>query len=217
MQHSQIEIERLLADLVSFELHKRVQKGAKETKFAPVCFYLGYQARSSMPSNFDCDLAYTLGHTAAALVAAGATGYLATAHCLTSDVSEWRACGVPLASLMSAETRAGQSIAAIRASQVDMRGKSFQRHVRIRNELLLSDEFCNPGPLQMFGPLAGGVSRRLQEEHGERGKMLEAIRQICREVDDDAWPGCSDSLMRSAVASLQGLRTNLQVLDDSGL
>ena len=35
-----------------------------------------HQARSSMPSNFDCDLGFALGHTATALVAAGKTGYL---------------------------------------------------------------------------------------------------------------------------------------------
>ena len=29
-----------------------------------------------MPSNFDCDLGFALGHAAAALVAAGETGYL---------------------------------------------------------------------------------------------------------------------------------------------
>ena len=52
--------------------------------------HVGYQARSSMPSNFDCDLGFALGHTAAALVAAGKTGYMASAHCLASPTLEWR-------------------------------------------------------------------------------------------------------------------------------
>ena len=94
VQVSQIETERLLADLVKVELDRRSAAGSTiSTAFTPVCFYLGYQARSSMPSNFDCDLGYTLGETAAALCAAGATGYMATAHCLTSAPADWRVCG----------------------------------------------------------------------------------------------------------------------------
>lgn len=50
-------------------------------------FTIPCQARSSMPSNFDCDLGFTLGCTAAALVASGATAYMATAHCLTTSPS----------------------------------------------------------------------------------------------------------------------------------
>ena len=85
-----------------------------------MCFYLGYQARSSLPSTFDCDLSYTLGNTAGALAAAGVTGYMATAHCLTSCPAEWRVCGTPLHSLLSAESRLGSTVAAIRPSSVDV-------------------------------------------------------------------------------------------------
>ena len=49
-----------------------------------------------MPSEFDSNLAFTLGNGAAALVAAGASGYMATAHCLAAPVAEWRLAGVPL-------------------------------------------------------------------------------------------------------------------------
>ena len=42
---------------------------APDHKFNSVCFYIGYQARSSLPSTFDCDLSYTLGNTAGALAA----------------------------------------------------------------------------------------------------------------------------------------------------
>lgn len=83
-----------------------------------------------MPSNFDCDLAFTLGATAAALVAAGRTAYMATAHCLESPPSEWRVCGTPLYSLLSAESRAGQAVAAIRPSQVDLASGEQRRWQR---------------------------------------------------------------------------------------
>ena len=66
-QLNQIETERLLAEPRA----RRAQpppRGAQmsaewcapDAKFSPVCFYLGYQARSSMPSQFDANLAFAL-------------------------------------------------------------------------------------------------------------------------------------------------------------
>ena len=54
----------------------------------------GYQARSSMPSDFDAHLSFALGSSAAALVAADASGYMVTAHCLSSPVAMWRLVGL---------------------------------------------------------------------------------------------------------------------------
>merc|ERR1739848_438 len=93
-QLSQIETERLLAELVEAELDARKKDPSSAYKggFSAVCFYLGYQARSALPSNFDCTLAYTLGSTAIALIKQGLTGYLATARGLTRPVDQW-VCG----------------------------------------------------------------------------------------------------------------------------
>ena len=99
-----------------------------------------------MPSNFDCDLGFSIGCTAAALVAARKTSYMATAHCLTSAAEDWRVCGTPLSSLLSAEGRGGQSVAAIRPSQVDLLGDSFKRFTSRRDEWTMGDAFRNPGP-----------------------------------------------------------------------
>merc|ERR1712137_946624 len=48
-QLNQIETERLLGELVSAEMAKRKasQSSSYNGSFSPVCFYLGYQARSS--------------------------------------------------------------------------------------------------------------------------------------------------------------------------
>jgi len=67
-----------------------------------------------MPSQFDAALGYALGHAAAGLVAAGATAYMATAHCLAAPTAEWRLCGLPLYSLMAADRRAGEAVAVVR-------------------------------------------------------------------------------------------------------
>jgi len=221
-QYSQIETERLLADLVRIELKRRrdiaqieAEWCAPDPKFSAVCFYLGYQARSSMPSNFDCDLAYTIGCTAAALVAAGATAYMATAHCLTSAPSDWRVCGTPLYTLLSAEGRAGQAIAAIRPSQVRLSGRSFKHFASHRDEWKMSDQYCNPGPLQFSGDLAfNRANPSAEAEAGKRAAELREIAAICQQVESSCWPGCSEAVLRNTLASLRALKESLDVLQE---
>jgi hypothetical protein len=99
-----------------------------------------------MPSEFDANLALALGNGAAALVAAGASGYMATAHCLAAPVREWRLAGVPLYALMSADRRGGASVALIRPSTVDLRSPSFRRFALIRERLKVAGIYCNPNP-----------------------------------------------------------------------
>jgi len=218
-QLSQIETERLLADLVRLELDRRRKLAqieaewcAPDARFCPVCFYLGYQARSSMPSNFDCDLAYTLGCTAAALIASGNTAYMATAHCLTSSPSEWRVCGAPLYSLLSAESRSGKPVAAIRPSRVDLHSASFKLFASRRDPNKMADAYRNPGPLQFAGALAANV--KSAEVAGKRAADLNELAAICRAVEATCWPGCPESVIRTALASLRALKENLNVLHE---
>jgi len=219
-QFNQIETERLLAELVRLELKRRRDDAqlsaewcAPDPKFAPVCFYLGYQARSSMPSRFDSELAFALGQAAVALIAAKATAYMATAHCLASPTAEWRLCGVPLYSMMAAERRAGQAVAVIRPSQVSLYSPSFKRWALIRDHCKQTDTYCNPGPMQLSGPLAFGPSPgRLLAEHVDRGPSLAEVADICREVSSACWPGCHADVLKTALASLRALQANLHVL-----
>lgn len=115
IQLSQVSTEALLAHLVGSELTRRAAAGAYKGKFATVTASLGYQARSALPSNFDCALGATLGRTAAALVLGGFGGYMATARNLTAPPGEWEAAGVPLSAMMSSP-RAGSVQAAAYAS-----------------------------------------------------------------------------------------------------
>ena len=217
-QLGQIETERLLAELVRvhIETAKRDAMMAAEPfcdpKFQTVCFYLGYQARSSLPSRFDCDLGYTLGHGAAALAAASKTGYMATAHCLSSPTAEWRVCGVPLYAMMGAEKRAGVAIPAVTTHPVDLDGASFRRFAAVREVLKEKELYCNPGPVQFDGPLAGAITHRLNDEQHARAEKLRELAAILGEVDTTCWPGCSADVLSTALASMRALQTNLQIL-----
>jgi len=221
-QLNQIETERLLAELVRVELRRRQQLSqltaewcAPDAKFAPVCFYLGYQARSSMPSEFDSNLALALGNGAAALVAAGATSYMATAHCLAEPTAAWRLTGLPLHAMMSADRRAGSAVAVIRPSTVDLSGPSFRRFALIRERLKMADAYCNVGPMQLSGPLAHGPSPgRLLAEHSGRSHELHEIEAICSELGAACWPGCDSDTLKTVLAGLRAARTTLHVLQE---
>ena len=101
VQLSQISTERLLAELVGDELARRRAAGKYNGKYAAICSSFGYQARCSLPSNFDCAYAAALGATAAALVAGGHGGYMATCRNLAGATEAWEPVGVPLTSMMA--------------------------------------------------------------------------------------------------------------------
>lgn len=221
-QLNQIETERLLAELVRVELLRRRDEAqltaewcAPDPKFSPVTFYLGYQARSSMPSPFDANLAFTLGHGAAALVAAGATAYMATAHCLAAPVGSWRLSGVPLYSMMSADRRSGASVPVIRPKQVDLHAASFRRFALIRDRLARAELYNNPGPMQFTGPLAEGPSPgRLLAEHPARADELQEIERALASIGTACWAGCHADVLKTALAGLRALTTTMQVFHE---
>lgn len=107
IQLSQVASERALADLVGDELARRAAAGAFKGKYATVTHFFGYQARSAMPSDFDCAYGLALGHCAAALTAHGCNGYLATIRGLAKPVAEWVPAGVPLTAMVSVPVSAG--------------------------------------------------------------------------------------------------------------
>ena len=168
-----------------------------------------------MPSEFDSNLAFALGNGAAALVAAGATAYMATAHCLTSPVAEWRIAGSPLVSMMSADRRSGAAVAIIRPSEVDLRSASFRRFKLMRERLAMEDLYCNPGPMQFASLLAARApAGRLSADDAGRAADLEEVEAICREVAAACWPGCHADVLRSTLAGLRAVHTTLGLLRD---
>jgi diphosphate-dependent phosphofructokinase len=92
LQLSQISTEALLADLVASELSARKAAKAYTGTFAPITHFFGYQARCSLPSNFDCDYAYCLGRVSALLAQRGHTGYAASVTRLHLPPTEWQVC-----------------------------------------------------------------------------------------------------------------------------
>jgi len=100
---SHVSTDRLLLRFVEIELERRTKLGLyHDSLFHGRCFSMAYQARSAIPTNFDCDLAYTLGQGAGQLIVIGKTGHLVHAAHLEQSMDEWRIRGIPLSCLLTA-------------------------------------------------------------------------------------------------------------------
>ena len=98
----------MIGDLVKKELQRRKEEGSYNGHFFGYQTHiLGYQARTSFPSLFDCDYAYALGREAAALIQNNLTGYMATLRNLKEEPSEWIPYAVPLQVFCTVEANEG--------------------------------------------------------------------------------------------------------------
>lgn len=148
VQVSKIETERLFVDAVRSELKKRKVSG-----FSAQPLFCGYEGRSCMPSNFDTQYCYALGHVAALLIDQGATGYMACVKNLTQPVESWSIAGIPLTSMIHMEERKGKQVTVIKKALVELDSKPFLNFKALREDWKLSDDYQYPGPIQFFGPV----------------------------------------------------------------
>lgn len=170
VQVSKIESERLFIELVKKELQSRKEKGSYQGKFSAQPYFCGYEGRSCLPSNFDAQYCYALGHVAALLIEAGATGYMSVVQNLTAPIAKWKIAGVPISSMMVMEKRKGKLKPVIKKALVDLNGKPFQNFSLRREHWKLFDDYRYPGSMQFFGPeeLTESVTITLQEEQSAK-------------------------------------------------
>ena len=152
VQVSLIETEKLLAEMVGNKLAEMKAAGKYKGKFAAQEHFFGYEGRCATPSNYDSDYCYSLGYTAAALIAAGKTGYMSSVRNTTAPASEWVAGGVPVTMMMNMERRHGEMKPVIQKALVKLDGAPFQYFAAHREEWAVGTEFVYPGPIQFFGP-----------------------------------------------------------------
>jgi len=139
--------------MVKPELKARKKAGTYAGSFSPQPYFCGYEGRSCMPSNFDSQYCYALGHTAAILIDAKASGYICSIKNLAQPVEKWMAGGVPLTSMMTFEERHGKVKPVINKALVDLKGPVFAIFASKRDRWQLGDEYSCPGPIQFFGPV----------------------------------------------------------------
>jgi pyrophosphate--fructose-6-phosphate 1-phosphotransferase len=204
VQLSQIETERLMAELVEKELDRRTKEGTFKGKFSAVTSFLGYQARGAAPSNFDCDLAYTLGVSAAFLARfSDITSYLVVATGLKNPTENWHVGAIPLTSLLVADVSRTPYVP---VGKVALSGPAHQALRTGTEKWEVEESYINPGPCQFAGPTSEErpMTLVIQDDPGylQRLSLLNqqfhALREACR-------PGCSSAMLGIATQSLRTL------------
>ncbi len=167
VQVSLIETEKLLSEMVAKKLAAWKKEGNYVGKFSALHHFFGYEGRCATPSNFDADYCYSLGMTAAQLIANGKTGYMASVRNTTAPASEWEAGGVPITMMMNIEKRSGEMKPVIQKVLVDLGGNPFKAFAANRDDWAMNTRYVYPGPIQYFGPSAvcDQPSKTLQLEH----------------------------------------------------
>lgn len=168
VQVSRVPTEKLVADLVTEELHRRQEEGLYNGKFSALTHFFGYEGRCSMPSNFDASYCYALGCCAVELIHDGRTGYMSAIRNLTAHPIDWLPTGVPLTAMMDFEKREQEIKPVIGKAPVDLKGAPMRYFRHHRKKWASSVMFYYPGPLQFFGPSAvcDNTTITLRLEHG---------------------------------------------------
>ncbi|KAL5557651.1 hypothetical protein UlMin_033862 [Ulmus minor] len=221
-QLSQIETEKLLAHLVEAEMNKRLKEGAyKGKKFNAICHFFGYQARGSLPSKFDCDYAYVLGHICYHILAAGLNGYMATVTNLKNPVNKWRCGAAPITAMMSVK-RWSQNPSnsmvgkpAIHPTTVDLKGKVYDLLRQNATKLMMDDLYRNPGPLQFDGPGADAKAVTLCVEDQDYMGRIKKLQEHLDTVRTIVKPGCSQDILKAALSVMGSVTEVLTVMSSS--
>ena len=209
----QIETERMLAEMVRAELKRRPSYTGS---FSPVCQFLGYQTRGSLPSVFDSNYGYALGGGVAVLLRENHNGYMASAANLRSDESKTTVFGVPLTAMLEVKVVDDLPEAAIFCQTVDLHGKHYLEWKRISASLEEQELYENPGPLQYSGDCAHLLTKLIGGSEGNvKASYLDelaSLRESATVLLKKLRPGVPSKKLRIANSSLQTLRNVLEEL-----
>lgn len=218
-QLSQIETEKLLVQLVETEMNRRTKAGVYTgKKFNAICHFFGYQARGSLPSNFDCDYAYALGQICYHLVGAGLNGYMATVTNLKQDVSEWRCGAAPLTAMMTVKRwLRGPGVShigkpAVHPTKVDLNGKPYQMLTQNASSWLMDDLYRNPGPIQFSGPGTSLRTLTLSVQDQDYIGRIQELWSYLERVKKIVQPGCPEEVLKAALSSMNSVIEVLSVM-----
>jgi pyrophosphate--fructose-6-phosphate 1-phosphotransferase len=166
VQVSRIETEKLLIEMVEKQLSLLKKQGIVKVKFSAQNHFFGYEGRCAVPSNFDADYCYSLGQTAAMLIADGKSGYMASVRNTTEPSDKWIAGGVPITMMMNMERRNGVMKPVIQKALVRMDDAPFKAFAAQREDWAIHTSYVYPGPIQYWGPasVCDATTKTLQLE-----------------------------------------------------
>ncbi|ANQ07486.1 6-phosphofructokinase [Plasmodium coatneyi] len=215
MRFEKLETEQLLLQMVKEELHQRKQEGKYSGSFMGLTHFFGYQGRSSLPSEFDCKLAYSYGHAASIVIESGLTGYIVSIRGLCGNIKDWKLFAIPFISLMNILPRGQDSkylksaskgdLPVIPSAPVDLNGKAYRSLKIALQKWQMEDRFCNPGPIQFEGNASNYYNRILFEEQSEYFEMLRYVECYANILKDTCRFGVSADYLKNVFVQLCGM------------
>eukprot|EP00400_MALV-I_sp_L67-5_P001285 gene1285-163_t len=209
-----IDTEVLFMSLVESELARRKALGTFHGSFQAQPHSLAYQGRGALPSNFDCDLGYTLGYGAGVLLDAGKTALLVHVRNLSENINQWRVGGVPLSSLVNVKysNNDQEVVIWIESQGLMLVGKRFQCNLPPPAER----RFVNPGPVQFVGPSGNARCRTNFLHAGTPTKLLMEVSDLCWELQSLSASACGDfGILQAVISSLTSTMDILSALKGS--
>ncbi|PWZ21179.1 Pyrophosphate--fructose 6-phosphate 1-phosphotransferase subunit alpha [Zea mays] len=186
-QLSQIETEKLLAQLVETEMNRRLVLGH-------VCYHIiaaglnGYMATVTNLKNpvnkWRC----------------GATPISSM-----MTVKRW--------SRGPSATQIGKP--AVHMASVDLKGKAYDVLRQNSSSFLLEDVYRNPGPLQFEGPGADSKPISLCVEDQDYMGRIKKLQEYLEKVKRIVKPGCSQDVLKAALSAMSSVTETLNIMTSS--
>ena len=196
-----VAIERILQSFVSAELEKRTNGSKVEI----LVHSLAHQGRSSLPSNFDCDLAYTCGYTAGILVDSDRTGLVTNIDYHKAGKEYiWNVGGFPLVALVHLNNVAEKEIEArIEPTTLVMSGSGCRALFDGSIPRPPFREGRQAGPYQYISESTWHLSQGNNEAWEAFGQIAKDCRSILSGVGMEL--GRNSSVIESVVQSLENI------------
>jgi len=198
-----VETEVIFKTLVETELTRRVVLGTYKGPFQCRTYSIPYHGRATMPTNFDCNLGYTIGYAAGIFIEAGRTGLLVDVAKLKEDVQHWEVGGIPLCSLLSFKepTKGGGR------PDFEIRPKGRLTY-DLGSEHTMPEPchrtLVSPGPAQYDGPCANVTTQTLCMPQLQRVRQMALTDQLITDLKNQASAGCPPEVLQAVRMLLQG-------------
>eukprot|EP00928_Gymnodinium_smaydae_P039198 TRINITY_DN26820_c2_g1_i1.p1 TRINITY_DN26820_c2_g1~~TRINITY_DN26820_c2_g1_i1.p1 ORF type:complete len:1392 (-),score=327.66 TRINITY_DN26820_c2_g1_i1:11-4186(-) len=211
LDFSTIETEVIFQKLVEAELTRRVVLKTYRGPFHSMTFSLNVMGRAAIPSNFDCDLGYTMGYAAGALAHNKRTGLLVDISRLKDEVEKWEVGGTPLPSFVTVkEPTDGKDDGKLKF-RIEPRARIlYDMHFDSVMPGPVDRTVLSPGPVQFMGPCASIHTRSLCMPQLQRVRQMERMEILIAELKQRAGAGCPPEVLRAVKTLLQGGATLLR-------
>jgi hypothetical protein len=193
-----LDPEILLETLVGRELQRRKIFSVIKGSFVSSVHVLCNQGRSSMPSDYDCNLGYTMGYAAGVVLRGDRSGLL-----VAVDRHHNSVYGIPITSIINIKN----FDSVIGECRIEIERKKFTVS-KLRNILPPPSRrrFVNPGPLQWNVVEEQPVVESLGDHDDDQ---LEKMSQLCSQVMSLA-ATATDERVRNMIGA--GLKYALQIV-----